>query len=100
MANLYRDGNNLLLCLCIIFKPMRDEVTEQFGILHNEELCDLYRSPSIFRIVKCRGLDGLGMWLHWERQGICTQLVGKSLERPKRWEDNSKMILRETGCEG
>jgi hypothetical protein len=31
-----------------IFIPTRDEVTEKFRILHNEELCDLYRSASSF----------------------------------------------------
>jgi hypothetical protein len=27
-----------------IFRPTRDKVTEQFGILHNKELCYVYRS--------------------------------------------------------
>jgi hypothetical protein len=30
-----------------MFGPTRDKVTEQFRILHNEELCGLYRSASI-----------------------------------------------------
>jgi hypothetical protein len=30
--------------------PVKDEVSGQFCILHNEELCDLYRSPSIIRV--------------------------------------------------
>jgi hypothetical protein len=30
-----------------IFGPMRGEVTRQFGVLQNEELCDLYRSAII-----------------------------------------------------
>jgi hypothetical protein len=30
-----------------IFGPMWDDVTEQFRILHNKELCDFYRSASI-----------------------------------------------------
>jgi hypothetical protein len=29
------------------FEPTRNEVTEQFITLHNEELCDVYRSASI-----------------------------------------------------
>jgi hypothetical protein len=35
-----------------IFRPKRDEVTEELRKLHNKELCDLYSSPSIIRIIK------------------------------------------------
>jgi hypothetical protein len=35
-----------------IFGPKRDEVTEEWKKLHNEELRDLYSSPSIIRIIK------------------------------------------------
>ena len=35
-----------------IFGPKRDEVTGEWIKLHNEELNDLYSSPSIFRVVK------------------------------------------------
>jgi hypothetical protein len=31
-----------------IFGPKRDEVTEDWRKLHNEELNDLYSSPNIF----------------------------------------------------
>jgi hypothetical protein len=33
---------------------MRDEVTGEWIKLHNEELRDLYSSPSIIRIIKSR----------------------------------------------
>jgi hypothetical protein len=33
-----------------IFEPKRDEVTGKWKQLHNEELRDLYSSPSIIRI--------------------------------------------------
>jgi hypothetical protein len=36
------------------FGPNRDEVTGQWRKLHNEELRDLYSSPSIIRIIKSR----------------------------------------------
>jgi hypothetical protein len=37
-----------------IFGPKRDEVTGEWRKLHNEELYDLYSSPSIIRIIKAR----------------------------------------------
>jgi hypothetical protein len=37
-----------------IFGPKRDEVTGEWGKLHNEELHDLYSSPSIIRIIQSR----------------------------------------------
>jgi hypothetical protein len=35
-----------------IFVPKRDEVMGEWRKLHNEELHDLYSSPSIIRIIK------------------------------------------------
>jgi hypothetical protein len=37
-----------------IFAPTRDEVRGEWRKLHNEELHDLYSSPSIIRIIKAR----------------------------------------------
>jgi hypothetical protein len=37
-----------------IFRRKRDEVTGGWRKLHNEELRDLYSSPSIIRIIKSR----------------------------------------------
>jgi hypothetical protein len=37
-----------------IFEPMKDEMTEGWRKLHNEELHDLYPSTSIIRIIKSR----------------------------------------------
>jgi len=37
-----------------IFWPKMDEVTGEWGKLHNEELNDLYSSPNIFRVIKSR----------------------------------------------
>jgi hypothetical protein len=36
------------------FEPKRDEVMGEWRQLHNEELHDLYSSPSIIRIIKSR----------------------------------------------
>jgi hypothetical protein len=37
--------------------PKRDEVTGELRKLHNEELRDLYSSPSIIRIIKSRRMS-------------------------------------------
>ena len=37
-----------------VFGPKRDEVTEEWRKLHNEELIDLYSLPNMVRVVKSR----------------------------------------------
>jgi hypothetical protein len=37
-----------------IFGPKRDEIAGGWGKFHNEELRDLYSSPSIIRMIKPR----------------------------------------------
>jgi hypothetical protein len=49
-----------------IFGPMRDEVTGGCRKLHNEELRDLYSSPSIIRITKSKRMRLAG---HVARMG-------------------------------
>jgi hypothetical protein len=34
--------------------PKRDEVTEEWRKLHNEELSDMYSSPNIIRVITSR----------------------------------------------
>jgi hypothetical protein len=43
-----------------IFGPKRDEVTGGWRKLNNEELRDLYSSPSIIRIIKSRRIRWVG----------------------------------------
>jgi hypothetical protein len=43
-----------------IFGPKRDEVTGGWRKLHNEELRNLYSSPSIFRMIKSRKMRWAG----------------------------------------
>jgi len=49
-----------------IFGPRRDEVTGELRRLHNEELNDLYSSPSIVRVIKSRRMRWAG---HVARMG-------------------------------
>jgi hypothetical protein len=44
-----------------IIGPKRDEVTGEWRKLHNEELSELYSSPTILRAIKSRKLNGWGM---------------------------------------
>ena len=88
-----------------IFESRRDEITGEWGKLHNEEMNDLYSSPNIVQVIKLKRIDGWGMYHIWGR-GIYRVLVGKPEEkrplgRPShRWQDNTKMDLQGVGCGG
>jgi hypothetical protein len=53
-----------------IFGPKRDEVTGEWRKLHNEELPDLYSSPSIIRIIKSRRMRWAGHVARMKRRGM------------------------------
>jgi hypothetical protein len=52
-----------------IFGPKRDEVTGEWRKLYNEELRDLYSSPSIIRIIKSRRMRWAGHVARMWRRG-------------------------------
>jgi hypothetical protein len=56
-----------------ILGPRRDEVTRGYRKLHNEELRDLFSSPSIIRIIKLRGMRWTG---HVARMREKTNAIG------------------------
>jgi hypothetical protein len=61
-----------------IFGSKRDDVTGQWRKLHNEELCDLYSSPSIIRIIKSRRMRWAGQVARMgEKRNAYRLLVGK-----------------------
>jgi hypothetical protein len=84
-------------------EPSGDEVTGGWRKLHNEELHGLYSSPSIIRVIKARRMRWAGHVAHMGEVRGAYILVGRPegrrpLGRPRRrWEDNIKMDLRETG---
>jgi hypothetical protein len=90
-----------------IFGPKRDEVTRGWRKLHNEELRDLYSSPSIIKIIKSRRMRWAGHVAGLvENRNVYRLLVGKPegkrpLGRPRcRLVDNIKMDLLEIGWGG
>jgi hypothetical protein len=69
--------------------------------LHNEDIHNLYSSPSIIRMIKSRKMGWAGHVARMKaRRNACRILVGKPegrrpLGRPRRkWTDNIKMDLR------
>jgi hypothetical protein len=73
-----------------IFGPKRDGVTGGWRKLHNEELHNLYSSPSIIRITKSRMMRWAGHVARMgEKRNLYRLLVGKPEEkrplgRPRR----------------
>jgi hypothetical protein len=71
---------------------------ERWRTLHNEELRDLYSSPSIIRMIKSRKMRWAGHVARMgEKRNAYRILVGKPdgkrpLRRPRRrWVDNIRM---------
>jgi hypothetical protein len=84
-----------------IFGPKRDEVTGGWRKLHNDELHNLYSSPSIIRTIKSRRMRWAGHVARiMEKRTAYKILVGnpegkRPLGKPRhRWVDNIKMDLR------
>jgi hypothetical protein len=90
-----------------IFGPKGDEVTGGWRKLHNEELRDLYSSPSIIRIIKSRTMKwGVHVARIGEKINVSRLLMeipeGKRpLGRPRRrYVGNIRMDLGVIVCGG
>jgi saccharopine dehydrogenase-like NADP-dependent oxidoreductase len=60
-----------------IFGCMRDQVTEEWRILHNEELHNLYSSPNIVRESKSKTLRWAGHIAHMGKMRSACRFSGK-----------------------
>jgi hypothetical protein len=87
-----------------IFGLKRETVTEDWRRLHNDELRNLYASPSIIRVIKLSRMRLAGHAARvGETRNACIILVGKPEgKRPlgiprSRGVDNIRMIVREIG---
>jgi hypothetical protein len=66
------------ISLYILFGPKKDEVTGEWRKLHNEELNDLYSSPSIVQVITFRRMRWSGHVARMgEGRGVYRILVGK-----------------------
>jgi hypothetical protein len=85
-----------------IFGMKRDEVMGGWRKLQNEELCDLYSSPSKIRIISSRRMRWVRHVVQMgEERNVYTLLVGKPEGRPRcRWVANVNMDLVEIGWGG
>ena len=98
----------LLSCyLLIVYSYKYIIATKEWRKLHNEELNDLYSSPSILRVIKSRRIRLAGHVARMgNKRGVYWVVVWKPegkrpLGRPRRrWEDNIKRDLQEVGCGG
>ena len=75
-----------------IFGPTRDEVTEEWRRLHNEELNDLYSSPNRVRVTKSRRMRWAG---HVDRMGEERGCIGSCWENRR---EGVVSVLQASAC--
>jgi hypothetical protein len=90
-----------------IFERKSEKVVGGWRRLHNEELRNLYAPLNVVRVITSRMMSWAGHVAHTgEMRNSYNILAGKPkrkrpVGRPKcRWEDNIRMDITETGCEG
>jgi hypothetical protein len=93
------------MVIAFLFAPKEDKVTGGSRKLHNDELHNLYSSPSIkikSRVMRWAGhVAQMGEKRNAYRILVGKQELKKPLGRPRRkWVDNIQMDLREIGWGG
>jgi hypothetical protein len=80
-----------------IFGSKREEVTGEWRKLHNEELRDLYSSPTIVRVIKSRRMRWAGHVARLGRGQACTMFLWGDLRERDHWGEpgvDGKVISR------
>jgi hypothetical protein len=72
--------------LRVIFGPKRDEVIGGSRKLHNEELHNLYCSPSIIRTMKSRRIIWAGHVARMGRSGVYTGFLWEGRKERCHWK--------------
>jgi hypothetical protein len=87
-----------------ILRSKKDEVAGECRKLHNDQLCDLYCSPNIVRLITSRKMRWAGHVARMgDRRGAYKVLMGRPegkrvhVRRKHRWENKSKVDLQEVG---
>jgi hypothetical protein len=80
-----------------VFNVVRDGVTGEWRKLHNEELNDLYCSPTIVRVIKSRRMRWAGHVALMGMGETCTGFWWGNLRERENWGDpgvDGRIILR------
>jgi hypothetical protein len=70
-----------------IFGPKRDEVTGEWRKLHNEELHNLYSSPSIIRIIRSRRMGWAEHLARMVARSNAYMILRDSQKERDHWEE-------------